>query len=545
MNNSKSQLKKLKAQQEELRKQIVAKEIAEEFVRISKISDAGNKHEAWRAATVLHNKYPGEATPNFMLALMLNKDKENGKALAYAKEAVRLAPNNAIQKVFLGKLYVNTGLIEFATEILHSAYALDKTQYQAPLILGYYYAEAGQSDKALPYFERALKTSPPMVRYGILLAQATCLASLGRSDEAEAIFIELMDVPQLKSPALAQAAQLGKNDQHSGYAARIVKELEIPDLNILARSSLLLCLGRLHENGRDFDGAFENFEKSKSALRSQYQPSNFRNIIDDAVYVLTREVFEKYRSFGNPSDRPIFVVGMPRTGTTMTEQIIASHSQAEGVGELQRMMQMYEHISHPGGARQILRTMAEFGPEKWQDIPRQYLRLLDTLAPGARRTVDKMPHNFLYIGLIHLCFPSAKIINCRRNPLDSFISAFQNEMTRSHSYSYSQEAYAEHYIDYLHVMEHWKQSLPGSVFDLHYENITENPAEEVGNMLNFLGLPWEDACLKFHERGATVKTLSRAQVRDPINRRSVARWRNYEKHLGPIMMAFEKAGVEF
>ena len=156
-----------------------------------------------------------------------------------------------------------------------------------------------------------------------------------------------------------------------------------------------------------------------------------------------------------------------------------------------------------------------------------------------------MPHNFLHLGFIHLCFPHAKIINCRRNPLDSFISAFQNEMTAFHSYSYNQESYAEHYIDYLRIMEHWKSAFPDSVFELNYEDVTEKPEEEVRRMLKFLRLPWEEGCLKFHESGSTVKTLSMSQVRDPINRRSVARWRKYEKHLGPIISAFDKAGVQF
>jgi hypothetical protein len=234
---------------------------------------------------------------------------------------------------------------------------------------------------------------------------------------------------------------------------------------------------------------------------------------------------------------------MPRSGTTMTEQIIASHSRVEGVGELMRMGAMAKYFSGRGGMRQVLDKMTEVGPERWKDAPRQYLNLLDTLAPGAKRAVDKLPHNFLWLGFIHLCFPNAKIIHCRRSPLDTFISAFQNEMSEFHSYSYDQVRYGEYYVEYLRLMDHWKVTMPGNIYESQYEALTKNPEVEIRKILNFLGLPWEEACLKFNERGATVRTFSHLQVRNPINTGSVARWRNYEKHLAPLIAVLEQAGI--
>jgi hypothetical protein len=227
----------------------------------------------------------------------------------------------------------------------------------------------------------------------------------------------------------------------------------------------------------------------------------------------------------------------------MTEQIIAAHSLTEGVGELQRMIVMAKRFTTPNGMRQVLNKMTEVGPERWKDIPQMYLNLLNVLAPKAKHTVDKLPHNFLYLGFIHLCFPNARIIHCARHPLDSFISAFQNQLSAFHSYGYDQVAYGEYYLNYLRLMNHWKAVMPNSIYQLQYEALTANPEVEVRNMLNFLELPWEEACLKFNERESTVKTLSRLQVRNSINTASVARWKNYEKHLGPIIGILEKAGV--
>ena len=396
----------------------------------------------------------------------------------------------------------------------------------------------------MPYYDLALRAAPPASHVEIRLRRADCFRALGRASEAEADYNSAAGIPQYRVTVLIATALLQKNDQTSGYAEEIRKELELPDLTDKKRSELLLCLGRLHENGRDYDNAFLNFDSSRKLLGPKFKIGYFLSQLDDVIGGLTRDVFEKFKAFGDDSEKPIFVVGMPRSGTTMTEQIIAAHSQAEGVGELERMSRIAENFSKPGGIRQVLDKMTEVGPERWKDVPRQYLNLLNALAPDARRTVDKFPHNFLHLGFIHLCFPNAKIIHCKRNPLDNFISAFQNPLSAFHSYSYDQVVYGEYYLNYLRLMDHWKVTMPGNIYKSQYEALTANPEVEVRNMLNFLGLPWEEACLKFNEREATIKTFSGSKVRNPINTASVARWRNYEKHLTPIITVLEQAGVE-
>jgi tetratricopeptide (TPR) repeat protein len=524
----------------------LAKEISLEFARISKLTESGKDDEAWRAANELYAKHPNDGTANFIIALILAENGQKSDALSYAETAVKFAPDNAIYKVFLGKLYVELGMIELAPDILHKAFAMDKTLYQAPLELGKYYYESGQGSRALPYYDLALQAAPIASVATIRLFRADCLRSLGRISEAETDYSLAMGEPQHSVKALIASALLQKNDHMSGYAEQIHKELNLPGMNKKDRSALLLCLGRLHENGLDYDNAFMNFDRSRKLTTSKFNMRNFALQVDEASKVLTHDVFEKFREFGHESEKPIFVVGMPRSGTTMTEQIIAAHSQAEGVGELDRMSRMSNSFSgRNGGLRQVLHKMTEVGPELWKDVPRQYLNLVNTLAPDARRTVDKMPHNFLHLGFIHLCFPNAKIIHCKRNPLDNFISAFQNHMNSSHGYAYDQEAYGEYYVTYLRLMDHWRAALPGMIYESHYEELTANPEIEVRNMVDFLGLPWEEACLKFHERESTVKTHSRLQVRNPINTGSVARWRKYENHLGPIISVLQSAGVEF
>ena len=521
----------------------LAAEIAREFARIAKLTESGKVNEVWSAANALYAKYPKDHNANFIMALVLKENRQNSDALPFAEAAVKFAPDNARNLVFLGKLYVDLRMIEFAPKVLNKAFAIDKTLFQAPWALAYYYSESGQGRLALPYFDLALQAAPADLKNKIILERALCLMDIGNASEAEPEFEKLLKDPELRVKALARLVLLKKSDQTSHYADEVCKDLERTDLSVKERSWLLLCLGRLHENGRDFDNAFLNYERSRKLLNRKSDAARFVALVDDALSTTSRDVFDKVRKFGHESEKPIFVVGMPRSGTTMTEQIIAAHSQAEGVGELQRMLTMARRFTRPNGMRKALDKMAEVGPERWKEVPQMYLNLLNALAPNARYTVDKLPHNFLYLGFIHLCFPNAKIIHCVRNPLDSFISAFQNHMSAFHDYSYDQRAYGEYYNHYLRLMNHWKAAMPDNIYELRYETLTANPEAEVRNILSFLGLPWEESCLKFNERESTVKTFSRLQVRNPINTGSVGRWRNYEKHLGPILGILKNAGI--
>ena len=523
----------------------IAASISREFAHIGQLSKEGKVDEAWRAANELYGNHPGDATANFVIALLLVENNQRADALQYAEAAVKFSPVNVRNLVFLGKLYVDLGMIEYAPAVLHKAFALDDTAYQAPWALAEYYLESGQGGRALPYFEKAMKAAPASAKPEIQANRARCLRNLGRVKEAETEFELLSELPKYRIQSIAGVAMLGKNDHASGHAERIRRELEQPALSKKDRSELLLCLGRLHENGRDYDTAFSKFEESRRIIESKFNAEKFESHVSDNIKVLKREVFEKLARYGHASKKPIFIVGMPRSGTTMTEQIIAGHSQVEGVGELDRMSRMAASFSSRTGMQEVLDKMISVGPEQWKNAPQQYLNLINALAPDALHTVDKMPHNFLELGFIHLCFPNARIIHCRRNPIDTFISSFQNPMSSFHGYSYDQVSYGKYYARYLELMEHWKAELPSPIYESSYEALTANPEAEVRNMLDFLGLPWEESCLKFSERESTVKTFSQLQVRAPIGTASVGRWKRYEKHLGPLISVLHDARIDF
>jgi hypothetical protein len=244
------------------------------------------------------------------------------------------------------------------------------------------------------------------------------------------------------------------------------------------------------------------------------------------------------------SELPVFVVGMPRSGTSLIEQILASHPQAHGVGELNFWEEASETLASglraPAGARPGARGAAlavrlAYDTSGFAQLARRYLTRLSTHSGGALRVIDKMPGNFLYAGLIHAVFPRARIIHVQRQPLDTCLSMYFQNFFHLHPYAADLEALAHYYRQYLRVTEHWRTLLPAaSLLEVPYEALIADQEHWTRRLLDFVGLSWDPRCLDFHETERVVITASRWQVRQKINAGSVGRWRNYERHLGPL-----------
>ncbi len=512
--------------------------IKAELARIAALSAAGKFAEAETKARALQSAAPQRGDVNDALALTLSDQRKLHDALPFAKAAVAAEPRNAAFLVNLGRLHIDLEQIEFAAPILEKAYRFDAGVYQAPWALAAFYYRIGQGGRAVPYFDQALLRASPEDRPLILEDYGRCLAAIGDAEAAEKIAGELLPHERFRVEALCALADLRKHDLSSPMAEQLRAELDRPEIPPKQRSNLLLALGRIHENSGDYAEAFRHFSMSRQLLTPATDKAAIAKEVSDLLAHYTPEVFERFRGYGHPSDVPVFVVGMPRSGTTLAEQIIAAHPDAAGVGELFRIGRMNRNLSGPKGSLGLFEKMTAAGPERWQQVPEDYLRLLTFLAPGAKRAVDKMPHNFMRLGFIHLCFPKARIVNCIRHPADCFISAFQNRMNARHGYAYDQLSYAENYADYQSLMRHWKTLMPEAIFDLRYEELATDPEPVVRSLLAFLGLDWDERCLSPHETQSTVRTMSRMQVRKPINASSVGRWKNYARELQPLLDFF-------
>ena len=259
--------------------------------------------------------------------------------------------------------------------------------------------------------------------------------------------------------------------------------------------------------------------------------------------VLDASLLARHADAGSPSRLPVFVIGFPRSGTTMVEQILASHPQVYGAGELADISDLAENLSKPGVS--FPESLTDGTEPEFGSLGESHVRRLAALAPGATRVVDKNLGNYRRLGLIHLILPNAAIIHVRRDPMDTCFSCFENDFGDHQAFSYDLGELARRYVLYREMMAHWRQVLPqGRVLEIDYEAIVSDLEGSVRRLLVHCGLPWDERCLNFHETRRAVFTQSQTQVRRPLYASSVGRWRRFERQLAPLAAALrEGAGL--
>jgi hypothetical protein len=240
-----------------------------------------------------------------------------------------------------------------------------------------------------------------------------------------------------------------------------------------------------------------------------------------------------------PIETPIFIVGMPRSGTTLVDQILAAHPQVAAAGELTYIEDLMSDLPRMVGLERSLEVLSALDAATVQAAGQRYWARLQHWGRGAARVTDKMPQNFFYLGLISALFPKARVIHCRRNPLDTCLSCYMHNFT---DFATSLESLGFYYRQYARLMEHWRRVLPMRMHEVQYEELVAQPESASRELIAFCGLEWSATCLAFHERGGAVHTASRLQVRRPIYTSAVERWRRYEKHLQPLQDALGDLG---
>ncbi|MCX2980976.1 sulfotransferase family protein [Halieaceae bacterium IMCC14734] len=306
----------------------------------------------------------------------------------------------------------------------------------------------------------------------------------------------------------------------------------------LARMFLFYGLGKAYEDIARYDEAMalyidaNRLEGGSKGYREDVAMAKFANI----KQVLSKEFFLEHTPIGSPSNCPIFVVGMPRSGTSLVEQILASHSEVFGGGELDDMHTLSIRLEQ-GLAQQFPSGIDTVSREELRQLAQRYLTKTAALSGNAQRVVDKMPANFFYIGLITLLFPNAKIIHCRRCPEDTALSIFKHVFEGAHAYSHNLSTLGRYFREYLALMRHWHDALPFRIYDIAYEDLISNTGDEVRALLKFCDLSFEQQCLSFYTTRRAVDTVSAAQVRQPIYGSSVHGWKNFETQFATFQAA--------
>lgn len=477
-------------------------------------------------------------SPNHPLALYilgtiyLGYDDE--RALRYFARAVGEEPENPFYHLSLAETYLK--LSEFSPAIEHMQYALELQPdlVEALCALGRAYNEFDKPEMALPLYQKALKINRdhPKVRVGL----AGALTSLGRMEDAAVYLRETIEHRISLPAAYNDLVQTEKFTEEPAELRSILTELRDPRLDSNGAEKLHYAAGKVLNDLKRYEEAFDHFNKAKQASGYKFDIDLYRRWVDSMIETFTPEMLAARTGYGNPSDVPVFVVGMPRSGTTLTEQICASHPDVHGAGELSKLRRVANALElRTSSAGNLSQSMMSITKDLSKTLADEHLSYLRERAPTALRVVDKMPHNFQLIGLIGLLFPNARIIHCRRDAIDNCVSCFVLKFSEAHSYNCDLQTLGLYYREHDRLMQHWNKVFPGLIFENRYETLVEDQEAQSRRLIEYLGLPWDDACLRFFDRDGSVNTPSRWQVRQPIYKSSVKRWKNYENEIQPLI----------
>jgi tetratricopeptide (TPR) repeat protein len=444
---------------------------------------------------------------------------------------------------------------------------LSKSQpgcFSHPNNIGNILALLGDYTSAIQAFKHAINLAP------LEVDAYTNLANIYNAnsdlDEAEKIYNVILNIKPNHAPAVSGIATILEKRGEYEVAYNLLKPIlqaSDPDITAVAafssiarhikeenkaikyialklhkrktanhyRVALLFGLGDLYHRIRDYDSAFRSVFQGARLRGNSYNPKQAEKLVDDIITTFSKDFLRSAPKSEIYSGKPLFILGMPRSGTTLTEQIISSHPDVFGAGEILDLSRIIERIQgYPASVRNLdVTTLSQFASG--------YLNSLHELSASAKYVTDKLPINFLNLGMIELLFPGARVVHCARNPMDTCLSCYFQLFTHANEFSYDLENLGHFYALYQKLMAHWENVLSIRYYDQSYEELVYNQHESSRKLIDFCGLEWDEKCIDFHQSGRVIKTASYYQVRQPMYKQAIDKWRKYEKHLGPLKNA--------
>lgn len=488
----------------------------------------------WRTAVA---KQPEFAEAHHNLGVLLFQRERLDEAEAAFRLVMALSPDHAMALNNLGAILMKTGRKQEAVSVIKQSLAIAPDNALAYNNIAIIYGELQQYDEAMASFNKAIALKPDLAAAfsgrGLLSMEKGArdeaerdLNAAIRADPhlAEAYFnLSLLDTPQAEAPWVKQ--------MESVYPRRDA-------LSAAQRCYLEFAMGKVLESLGRYDEAFAAYRTGNELF---YRESAFDEAADEHWFTDTMARFTA-GLFAQPADAagavaadqrvPVFIVGMARSGTTLIEQILASHPDLYGAGELTVFDEVVQGVQLPPP------DSPDWEPLRPQlrALGQAYLDRVWAFSPNSRYISDKLPGNFRHLGLLHLMLPNAKIVHCLRDPMDACVSCYTMHFRVGHEYAYDLGTLGRYHLRYRRLMEHWQRVLPpGTILDLRYEDMIDNPEREARRLMAYMGLPWDPACLRFYENKRAVSTASLTQVRKQIYSSSQGRWRRFEKQLSPLL----------
>ncbi len=509
----------------------------------------GRPDQAERMLRELLRNHPENVDALHMLGVLNLSAGRLQEAERLLRRATHQAPDFAEAQLDLGRVFKEQHKLQDAIEALERAIALEPGNFLTHFLLASVLSPAARTDDAIAAYRKVLELRPR--HSGAWLGLGHALKTAGAQEEAIAAYRECLrlrpgsgetwwSMANLKTYRLSDediaamklqlAKQEGSGEDEEGFSTQ-------------SRVNMLFALAKAYEDRGDDQLAWQYYAQGNSTQRMQesYDPVRTEVVNDEIISVFNAEFLDQQKDQGHASKEPIFIIGLPRSGSTLLEQILASHSQVEGTSELPYV----SIISNTCGRNRAdglvyPRALRDVAPGKWAEMGQTYLDLARVhRGEGKPRFIDKMPNNFPHVGLIHLMFPHAKIIDARRYPLDSTLSCYRQLFARGQSFVYDLTDIGEYFLQYQRMMDYWHEVLPGRVLTVQYEDMVTDFDAQLTRLLDYCELPFEESCSRFWETNRPVRTASSEQVRQPLYSQSIHRWRRYQDQLSELIDVLE------
>lgn len=482
-------------------------------------------------------------------------------AIRCFSKAVGMAPQSVDCLYFLAMSYCKIGNLEYAAEISHKAIEINPDRHEPYLVLGreaadrrqfaeavdFYetaivlkpsepdaYAEISSCLRSMKRYEEALKYSQKLVRFdsraSSYVSVSVVLIELGKMDEAVANLEKAIRIDSACGHAYYRLAMMNKASSEDDKLIKQAEKALNNSMPAYQRALINFSLGKMYGDCKNWDKSFEYYRQGNLLSKAVIEPTGISDIFKAAKKIYNKALISRTEEYGSDSDIPVFIVGMPRSGTTLIEQIISTHPEGAGAGELTEFSRVHAKV-YPNKKITAKELKDNLSKEALAGYAEQYLKALRYTREDASRIVDKLPNNFAYVGLMYKLFPNARFIYAVRNPLDICLSCFFQHLDNVPE-TFDLEWLGKYYLTCKDAMKNWKQVLPeGTILEVNYDLVVKDFENQSRRIIDFCGLPWDPKCLEFHKTDRPVITASVWQVRQPIYSSSSRRWVNYAQHL--------------
>lgn len=501
--------------------------------------NTGKLQDAQKSVTSALTLYPHSTQANFLLGLAEYSLGNYEQALCAFKRVLEHDPKNCIAWAHIAELFVISGEIEQAENAMAKAILHQDGSANLQQMIGIVKSLLNEHEEALDWYQKASKQQANNI--GFLINHATCLMYLGKLDDAKTMLKSILKMQPYFANAhwLLSGLNKAKDDSHIKKMQELLSQRPFAPSDV---AYFQYACGKQFEDLSLWPQAFDAFTKASSAKR---QIVDFDESAEIEMYQRLDQSFTKEwmreSAQGYDDHSPIFILGEPRSGTTLVERIISAHSMVHSAGELRNFGNCISQLQGSSSSNIVLPHLVDgalsIDPSA---LGEAYIKSVAKLRGISPRFIDKLPTNYLFLPLILKTLPKAKIIHLRRDPMDTCFSGFKQLFTQAYPYSYDQKEIARHHARYLKLMSLWRERFGEQYYEVKYEDIANDLEANAHGLFEFLELPWENTCLQFHQQKSAVATASSIQVRQPVHTGSIARWKKYEVQLQPMLAELEK-----